>query len=243
MNTATISTEATVPPATTRSAKARKVLLPLSILALLISAIVFLPVGEWIRSATAWVESLGFWAPLAFIIIYALAVVFFVPASVLTAGSGAIFGVFWGSVYVSIASTLGATIAFLIGRHLAGKWVEDKIQQHEQFNAISDAVADEGAKIVGLTRLSPIFPFTLLNYAYGVTRVKLSHFVLASWLGMMPGTILYVYIGSIGKAASEAGSKSPAEWSLYGVGLLATLVVTIYITKIARKALQKKINS
>ena len=97
--------------------------------------------------------------------------------------------------------------------------------------------------MVGLTRLSPVFPFTLLNYAYGVTRVKFTHYVLASWIGMMPGTILFVYVGSLGKAAASSEGKSALEWTFYGVGLLATIIVTIYVTKIAKQALNKKIEA
>ncbi|MEM7384740.1 MAG: TVP38/TMEM64 family protein [Verrucomicrobiota bacterium] len=202
-----------------------------------------LPIGEMLRSATSWVESLGIWAPLAFIAIYALAVVFFIPASLLTAAAGTVFGVAYGSIYVSIASTLGATLAFLVGRFLARDWVAKKISGNRTFSALDTAVESEGWKIVGLTRLSPVFPFTLLNYAYGVTKVKLSHYVPASWIGMMPGTVLYVYVGSLGKAASEAEGKSPAEWVMYGIGLIATLIVTIYVTKIARAALNSRIEN
>ncbi|MDF1811882.1 MAG: TVP38/TMEM64 family protein [Verrucomicrobiales bacterium] len=200
-----------------------------------------LPIGEYLTKSISWIETLGVWGPIAFIGIYILAVVFFVPGSLLTAASGTIFGVVWGAAYVSIASTLGATLAFLIGRYLARGWVEKKIAGNESFSAIDSGVAEQGWKIVGLTRLSPVFPFSLLNYAYGITKVKLRHYVLVSWIGMFPGTLLYVYIGSLGKAATESGSKSPAEWAMYGVGLLATVVVTIYITKISRKALQQKI--
>lgn len=218
-----------------------KLILTLTVVAALITALVLLPTGDWLRAATGWVESLGFWAPVAFIAIYAIAVVFFVPGSVLTAASGTIFGVVWGSVYVSIASVLGATLAFLIGRFIARSWVEKRIEGNKTFSAIDGAVADEGWKIVGLTRLSPIFPFTLLNYAYGVTKVKFSHYLIASWIGMLPGTVLYVYIGSLGKAASEAGSKTTTEWIAYGVGLAATLAVTVFVTRIAKRALNAKI--
>jgi len=179
----------------------------------------------------------------AFIFLYALAVVFFFPASVMTLAAGTGFGVVLGSVYVSLASTLGAALAFLVGRHVARKAIQKRIDGNKTFSAIDSAVADEGWKVVGLTRLSPIFPFTLLNYAYGVTKVKFTHYVLASWIGMMPGTILYVYVGSLGKAAASSNNKSPLEWSFYGMGLLATIVVTVYVTKIAKRALDKKIKA
>ena len=155
----------------------------------------------------------------------------------MTLGAGAVFGVVWGSIYVSIAATLGATCAFLVGRYLARNAVARKIEGNERFAAIDRAVANQGWKIVGLTRLSPVFPFTLLNYAFGITRVKLAHYVLASWIGMMPGTVMYVYLGSLAKAASGERTRTTGEWVLYGVGLLATVVVTVFVTRIAKKAL------
>ncbi|MCI0743984.1 MAG: TVP38/TMEM64 family protein, partial [Verrucomicrobia subdivision 3 bacterium] len=130
--------------------------------------------------------------------------------------------------------------AFLVGRYLARGWVAKKIEGNASFAAIDRAVADEGWKIVGLTRLSPVFPFSLLNYAFGLTRVKLRDYVLASWIGMMPGTVMYVYLGSLARAGAAGEKKSPAEWALYGVGLLATIAVTVVITRIARRALAKR---
>ncbi|MBD2484831.1 TVP38/TMEM64 family protein [Planktothrix sp. FACHB-1365] len=192
-----------------------------------------------------WVEHLGFWGPIAFIIIYNLATILFIPGSLLTLGAGVIFGVIWGSIYVSIGSVIGATFAFLIGRYLARNWVAKKLENYENFKAIDQAVGEEGWKIVGLTRLSPIFPFNLLNYAFGLTNVSLKDYFLASWIGMLPGTILYVYLGSLVGSLAQLGmgerSRTPIEWLLYGIGLMATVIVTIYITKIAQNALNQKI--
>ncbi len=196
---------------------------------------------DLLQQTLDWVGQLGPWGPVLFIGIYVGATVLFVPASVLTLGAGAVFGVVWGSIYISIASTLGATTAFLLGRYLARAAVTRAMEGNERFTAIDRAVANDGWKIVGLTRLSPVFPFALLNYAFGLTRVKLGHFVLASWIGMMPGTVLYVYLGSLAKAATSERTRSITEWVLSGVGLLATVVVTIYITRIAKRALAKRI--
>lgn len=152
-----------------------------------------------------------------------------------------------GSVIVSVASTLGATVAFLVGRHLARGWISSKIEGNAKFKAIDEAIGREGWRIVGLTRLSPIFPFNLLNYAFGVTRVPLGQYVLASWVGMLPGTIMYVYLGSLAGSLATLGSgggsqeRTPAQWALYAVGLLATVAVTVYVTRIARRALNQKI--
>ncbi len=199
-----------------------------------------------LRKSLDWIAGLGPAGPVAFIVIYVLACVFFIPGSVLTLGAGVLFGVVKGSICVSVASTLGATAAFLVGRYLARNRIARKIEGNQKFKAIDEAVAKEGWKIVSLTRLSPIFPFNLLNYAFGLTRVSLRDYFFASWIGMMPGTIMYVYIGSLagGLATLGAGgrSKTPGEWALYGVGLAATLIVTIYVTRIARKALEKRVS-
>ena len=198
-------------------------------------------VQDRLKQALDWVGQLGPWGAVIFIAIYVVATVFFIPGSVLTLGAGAVFGVAWGSIYVSIGSTLGATCAFLVGRYFARDAIARKIEGNARFAAIDKAVANEGWKIVGLTRLSPVFPFTLLNYTFGLTQVKLGHYVLASWIGMMPGTVMYVYVGSLAKAATGTHSRTTGEWVLYGVGLLATVVVTVFVTRIAKKALATKI--
>ena len=214
-----------------------KWLLYLAAAAALITTAKYFHVQDLLKQALDWVAHLGPWGAVLFIAIYVVATVMFVPGSVLTLGAGAVFGVVWGSIYVSIAATLGATCAFLVGRYLARNAVARKIEGNERFAAIDRAVANQGWKIVGLTRLSPVFPFTLLNYAFGITRVKLGHYVLASWIGMMPGTVMYVYLGSLAKAASGERTRTTGEWVLYGVGLLATVVVTVFVTRIAKKAL------
>lgn len=211
--------------------------------ALLLAAASFFPIQDSLSRALDWVGRLGPWGPALFIAIYVGATVFFVPGSVLTLGAGAVFGAALGSVYVSIASTLGATCAFLIGRHLTRDAIGRRIAGNTRFAAIDQAVANEGWKIVGLARLSPVFPFTLLNYAFGLTRVSLRDYVLASWIGMMPGTVMYVYLGSVAQAATAGRNRSVGEWTLYGVGLLATVIITIFITRIARRALAGRITT
>lgn len=191
------------------------------------------------------IQSLGFAGYAVFILIYIAACVFFIPGSILTLGAGAIYGLVTGFILVSIGSTLGATAAFLVGRYFARDWVAAKVAGNEKFRAIDDAVGREGWKIVGLTRLSPVFPFTLLNYAYGLTKVSLPHYIIASWIGMMPGTVMYVYIGTLaGNLATLGAEESPSGPGmlvLQGVGLLATIGVTIYVTHIARRALSREI--
>ena len=224
--------------------KVKWIVWTLVIAALLLAAKVF-NVQEILKNSLDRIRALGSPGIAVFILVYVLACVFFLPGSVLTLGAGAIFGVVKGSVIVSLASTLGATGAFLIGRYLVRNWVETRIAGNPKFRAVDDAVAKEGWKIVGLTRLSPIFPFNLLNYAYGVTKVTVRDYVLASWIGMMPGTVMYVYIGFLAGDVAALGSNSTgsaAQWVIRIVGFFATVAVTIYVTKIAKKALEEKVS-
>lgn len=201
----------------------------------------FLPLQEILRGALQRVANLGAWGPVLFVVLYVLATVFFLPGSILTLGAGAVFGVVWGSVYVSIGSTLGATAAFLVGRHLTRDAVERRLSAFPRFAAIDQAVAEQGWRIVGLARLSPVFPFALLNYAFGITRVRLGEYVLASWIGMMPGTVLYVYVGSLAQSATGTRVRTAWEWSFYAAGLAATVLVTVLITRMARRALDRSL--
>ncbi len=232
--------ETRAPKAATRSFPLGKLLLA----ALALAALVALgrQAGAYIPAFQQWVEGLGAVGPLAFILGYALAVLAFVPGSALTLASGAIFGVGRGTVLVFAAALLGSTLAFLVARHLARSAIEKRIAGDARFAAIDQAIGREGRKIVFLLRLSPIFPFNLLNYGLGLTRVRLVDYVIAG-VGMLPGTLLYVYLGSAaGQAVAAAGGaapgRSPAEWTLFGVGLAATLAVTLYVTRIARRALR-----
>lgn len=202
---------------------------------------------EILRNALEWVNSLGAIGGIAFIFIYILATVAFFPGSILTLGAGVVFGVLWGSIYVFIGATLGATLAFLVGRYFARDWIAKKIAGNEKFSAIDRAVGKEGFKIVLLTRLSPIFPFNLLNYAFGVTGVSLKDYFLGS-IGMLPGTIMYVYLGSLaGDLAAIGTGNQPSnptiQWAIRIVGFIATVAVTLYVTKIARQALEESINN
>ncbi len=217
----------------------RKIIVAIAALAL-VAALFFFDVRSLLHEALAGVAALGPWGPVLFVVLYIVAAVLFVPGSALTLGAGALFGVGWGAVYVSAGSVLGATAAFLVGRYFARDWVAKKIEGNASFAAIDRAVATEGWKIVGLTRLSPVFPFTLLNYAFGLTRVSLRDYVLASWIGMMPGTVMYVYLGSLARVAGER-QRTPAEWALYGAGLLATIAVTVFVTRLAKVSLRENL--
>ncbi|MFZ4730447.1 MAG: TVP38/TMEM64 family protein [Pseudanabaena sp.] len=194
---------------------------------------------------------LGTMGAIAFIVIYNLATILFIPASILTLGGGAIYGVVWGSIYVFVAATLGAIFAFLIGRYFARGWFSEKIRNNMTFRAIDAAVAIDGFKIVLLTRLSPIFPFNMLNYVFGVTRVALKDYILGS-IGMIPATIMYVYLGSLIGDVALLGIQPTniisnpqtqiAQWTIKVVGLVATLVVTIQVSRLANKILASKLS-
>ena len=206
----------------------------------------FNPKALLCNHALPWIESLGIVGAIAFMVIYIIATVAFLPGSILTLAGGAIFGLFWGSIYVFFGATIGATGAFLVGRYLARGWVSKKIAGNQKFAAIDRAVGKEGFKIVFLARLSPIFPFNLLNYSLGVTGVSLKDYVLAS-VGMIPGTIMYVYFGSLGNInticnGGGANANPAAQWTIRIIGLIATVAVTLYVTKIARKALNESIS-
>lgn len=226
------------PAASTRSPLLKLLLGAAALVALALAA---RSLGGRIPEFVAWVDGLGPLAPLIFAAAYAVAVVFFVPGSALTLAAGALFGIGEGLVVAFTAASVGAALAFLVARYLARGAVEQRIAGNPRFAAIDRAVGKEGLKIVFLLRLSPVFPFTLLNYGLGLTRVRFIDYVMAS-AGMLPGTLLYVYYGQvIGLAAQLAGGakieRGPADYAVLGLGLLATLVVTVFVTRIARRAL------
>lgn len=208
-----------------------------------------LPIQDYLTGFLEWVDGLGAWGPLLIAAAYIPATVFFVPGSLLTLGSGALFGVVIGTIAVSLGSTLGSTASFVVGRFFARDWVAKKVAGNSKFAALDAAVGQQGFKIVLLTRLSPIFPYNMLGYMYGITDVKLLHYVLASWIGMLPGTVLYVYLGALAGTVAKvaAGSSSQAEaadtmrWILYGVGFLATVAVTVVVTRVAAKAMREAV--
>jgi uncharacterized membrane protein YdjX (TVP38/TMEM64 family) len=195
------------------------------------------------------IQGLGTTGIIAFVVMYNLATLFFIPGALLTLAGGILYGLFWGSIYVILAATLGATLAFLIGRYFARDWVCRRLRKYPQFRAIDAAVARQGARVVLLTRLSPIFPFNLLNYALGVTGISLKDYVLGS-AGMIPGTVMYVYIGAVLEDIAGIGSSPELglrvqviQWTFRGLGLAATLAVTLLLTRIAKRALDDEIQS
>jgi uncharacterized membrane protein YdjX (TVP38/TMEM64 family) len=205
-----------------------------------------LPVADWLRDFNAWVKGLGPEGMVLYGLVYVIAAVLFVPGLVLTLGAGFAFGLLRGVIVVSLASTVAAALAFLIARHLARDRIEKLARKNEKFEAIDRAIGQKGWKIVALLRLSPLVPFSLSNYLYGLTAVKFVPYILASWIAMLPATVLYVYLAAAGKAAAaaavggaEKATRSPWEYVLFGVGLAATAAVTVLITRVARRELEK----
>jgi len=222
-----------------------KVVILIIIIAGVITGTIFLPVKDWLIKSLEWTQGLGFLGFVFVVAFYIVACVLLLPGSILTLGAGFIFKVVRGSITVSIGSTLGACAAFLVGRTVARKWIAAKVAKNQKFAAIDEAVAQQGFKIVLLTRLSPVFPFNMLNYAFGLTKISFWKYALGSWIGMIPGTIMYVYFGaglrSLADVAAGKVEKSAAGTIFFWLGLLATIVVTLFVTHIARKALRQAV--
>jgi uncharacterized membrane protein YdjX (TVP38/TMEM64 family) len=206
-----------------------------------------LPVKAMLEGTLEWTAAHRQTAWVLFIVIYVVATVLLVPGLILTLAGGAIFGFAYGVALVSLSSVLAATVAFFLGRTIAHQWVSARIDAWPKFHALNRALAERGFWIVLLTRLSPAFPFVLLNYAYGITRVRLTHYVLGSWLGMFPATVTYVYAGStaadLAQALAGHASLGAGRWVLAGVGLIATIAATLLVARRASRNLNQELST
>jgi uncharacterized membrane protein YdjX (TVP38/TMEM64 family) len=218
-----------------------RVALVLATLGAVAVAAATLPVERHLLGLVAWIRGAGWPGIVAFVAAYVLATVLFLPGSILTLGAGFAYGVLLGVPIVWVAANAGATLAFLLGRTVAREAVAARVGASPRFTAIDHAVGREGLRIVLLTRLSPVFPFNLLNYAFGLTQVRLGDYVLGSLVGMLPGTLMYVYLGSLVTSLTQLAAGRPAggaaQQAFYFTGLAATVAVTVYVTRIARRAL------
>ncbi|HEX2243067.1 MAG TPA: TVP38/TMEM64 family protein, partial [Gammaproteobacteria bacterium] len=165
--------------------------------------------------------------------------VLMLPASPLSIAAGLTFGLVWGFVLVSLSATAGAASAFLVARYLARDQVARMIKQRPRFNAVDQAISEGGWKIVVLLRLSPLVPFNLQNYFYGLTGIRFWHYAAATFFGILPGVLLYVYLGAAGKVAISSRAGGTAHWAVFAAGLIATVIVTVMVTKRARAKLRK----
>ena len=208
------------------------------VIAALVAGWFLMPIEDWSDTFQAWIEGLGSFGWMLFVAVYVVGTVLLVPGSVLTFAAGLAFGLGIGFPLVVVSATIGATLAFLIARHLAYDKVESLIQDRPKFKAIQSAVGEGGWKVVAMLRLSPVLPFNLQNYFYGVTDLKLRDYVAATFVGIMPGTLVNVYVGAAGKAASGEGA-STLEWSFLAIGLVATVVVAVIVTKKANARLKE----
>lgn len=199
-----------------------------------------LPLKDWLTNFQAWISGLGPLGGILYALAYVAAVLLFVPGILLTLGAGFVFGLGWGVVIVSLASTAAAALAFLIARYAARSRIERLARGNERFRAIDRAIGENGWKVVGLLRLSPLIPFSVSNYLYGLTAVRFLPFLLASWVGMLPATFLYVSLGAAGRSAGGKGNRGPWEWALLAGGLIATVAVTILLARVARRELKRK---
>jgi uncharacterized membrane protein YdjX (TVP38/TMEM64 family) len=205
---------------------------------------VFFPINLWLHHFIDWVRTRGPVGMIVYGAAYVVGTVLLVPGTLLTVGSGFLYGPIIGTLIVSPASVLGATIAFVLGRSFASDWIAKKVAKYPKFELIDRAIAKNGFKIVLLMRLNPIFvPFAVLNYALGLSRVRLRDYILASWIGMLPATTLYVYLGSSVRNLSDllqGKLASAGLWPqlLFWGGLVAAGGLVYILTRVARQALQ-----
>lgn len=199
--------------------------------------------GVFLDRFVDWVEGLGALGPAAFILGYVAATVAFIPGAVLTLAAGAVFGLGPGVVYVMIGATAGSSLAFLLARSVAREAIARRLAGNPKFAAIDRAVGREGFRIVLLLRLSPVFPFNMLNYGLGLTNVRFADYVLAS-IGMLPGSLLYTYsgflAGDVVRLAGNAGpERGPGYYAVVALGLAATVTVAALVTRTARRAIRE----
>lgn len=215
----------------------------LLIAAALLTIIRVLPIDQAMGAIQGWTAGLGIWGPVVLALVSIVATVLFVPGTILTLAAGGMFGLLVRTITVSIGSTRGASLAFLIARYVARDKVAARAGRNRRFGASDRAIGEGDWKIVALLRLSPAIPFNLQNYLYGLTPIRFRPYVLTSWLAMLPGTFLYVYLGHIAGAAVGADrSRTAAEWVMLAVGLPATVVVTVYVTRLTRRKLHEQMN-
>jgi uncharacterized membrane protein YdjX (TVP38/TMEM64 family) len=190
-------------------------------------------IAEWLQQFQHYVQGLGALGYGVYALGYAI-IGLFVPASILTIGAGALFGVVGGSIVVAIGATLAATIAFMLARTVLRKRIERMVEKNPKFRAVDRAIAREGAKIVLLVRLSAVFPFLFVNYAFGLTGIGALEYAVATFIGILPGTVAFVYLGAAGAAAA---TQSRTKTIITVIGVVIAFAVSIFVARIANRAL------
>lgn len=217
----------------------RRVVIALLLLAAVIISVRFLPINEWLRQFQAYVVDIGPIGYVVFALVYAVACLVPSPApTILTGLAGATFGLIRGSAVVLIGATIGAAAAFTLARTVLRTRVEEKARNNAKFRALDRAIGREGGKIVFLTRLSPVFPFTYINYAFGLTAVRPLPYLIATLAGIVPGTVAFVYIGAA-VATAATGETDKVKLTLQIVGAIATLAVSVFVARLAKKEIAK----
>lgn len=219
-------------------AKYAKILGGVAVLAAFVLVARALPLGEWIAAFQAWVRGVGFAGYVAYVLVYVLFCVMLLPASLLTIGAGALFGFVKGSIVVVIGGTLGATASFLLARTVLRKKVEAMTAGNAKFRALDRAIAREGGRIVFLVRLAPVFPFAWINFAFGLTGVRTLSYVVATFFGIIPLTLAFVYISAAATSAATADT-STARLALNIAGGVLALIATAYVTRVATRAIRR----
>ncbi len=223
-----------------------KLIVFIAVIAVLAVATATGPVTTWLMALFAHIGRLGPCGPVALGVFYAISCVVLIPASIPTLAAGFLFDLFTGTVTAMAGGTVGACAAFWIGRTVARDWVAGRAAHSRRFTSLDDAVAEQGFRVVVLARLSPLAPYTILNYALGLTKVSFGEYVLGTVVGVLPGMVLYVYFGaglrSLAELAAYAGREgetSPAYRAFFWAGLAVTAIVTVCLTRLAQKALRK----
>jgi uncharacterized membrane protein YdjX (TVP38/TMEM64 family) len=232
----------------------RATVLRLLVLGAVVAGLLVLPSLPPVREAALrfnqWLQGLGNWGLVLLAASYTPAALLLFPAWLLTLGAGAAFDPVSATLAISIGSTVAAAVVFLVGRTIARPRIEKLFADKPWFGPLDQAVAAQGFKIVLLTRLSPVFPFTWLNYAFSLTRVSFRTYVLASWIGMLPGTVLYVYLGSAAKGlavlwsdllAGELTRENLVQAAYFLLGLVVTVAVAVLIARTAKQALNRAV--
>lgn len=221
--------------------KLNRVIVAILLLAVVVAGFLFLPVRQWFMVFESHVKALGALGPIAVVLIYVLCTVLLVPGSVVTVGAGTLFGLKTGFLVVVAGANLGALCSFLLARSFLRQKVVQWAVANPKFRSLDQAIGKQGFKMVLLTRLSPIFPFVLLNYFLGLTAVRTGAYILGNLLGMLPAMFLLVYLGAAARDAITGEVDVSADFYreiLKYVGLAATIAVMVIVTRIARKALR-----
>ena len=197
------------------------------------------PLDLWLPALRTWVESHGVVGMVGFGAAYAVSALLFVPGAALTLLAGGVFGLTWGMVIVSIASSVADGAAFLIGRYLARDAIARLAKRYQRFRALDAAITQGGWRVVALLRLSPTVPYSVSNYLYGLTGIRFLPYWVTTWAFTLPGTFAYVYLGYVGAETVTTSGRTTVEWALLVLGLAATVVLTVYLAVLARRSLRR----